>query len=60
MKLTLHVAALLTASSAAYFAWTSDVHAQPPQGKGKQTGSAGTESGWARGNPGKLLYRPAG
>ncbi len=40
MRRTLYVAALLTAASA--------IQAQAPaQGKGKQTGSAGTESGWA-------------
>ena len=48
MKRTLHVAALLTAAGAAYFAWTGPLAAQaPPQAKGKQAGSAGTESGWA-------------
>jgi len=47
MKRILHIAALLSAAIAGYFAWTADVRAQAPQGKGKQTGSAGTESGWA-------------
>ena len=50
MKRTLHVAALLTAAGAAYFAWTGPTFAQAPQAKGKQGkqgGSAGTESGWA-------------
>src|ERR1051326_6865466 len=43
----LQVAAFMTAAAAAYFSWTVDVRAQAPQGKGKQSGSAGTESGWA-------------
>jgi polyvinyl alcohol dehydrogenase (cytochrome) len=55
MKRILHVAALLTAASTAYFAWTGSISAQAPpanpqaKGKqqGKQAGSAGTESGWA-------------
>ena len=51
MRRTLHVAALLTAAGAAYFAWTTSIFAQAPAApKGKQQakgGSAGTESGWA-------------
>ena len=47
MRSILHVAALLTAAGAAYFAGTAEIRAQAPQAKGKQTGSAGTESGWA-------------
>ena len=51
MKRILHVATLLTAAGAAYFAWTGSTFAQAPnpQAKGKQgkQGSAGTESGWA-------------
>jgi polyvinyl alcohol dehydrogenase (cytochrome) len=48
MRRILHVAALLTSATAVYFAWTTDVRAQAPAAaKGKQGGSAGTESGWA-------------
>jgi polyvinyl alcohol dehydrogenase (cytochrome) len=44
MKIRIVLAALLGVATATYFTGIPDVHAQA---KGKQAGSAGTESGWA-------------
>ena len=40
MKRTLHVAALLAAAGAAYFAWTGPTFAQAPQGKASRASKA--------------------
>ena len=46
MRRTLHVAALLTAAGAAYFAWTADIRAQGPH---EESGAEGREREHQRG-----------